>query len=228
MFFHLENSFERGNIRDLPMTGFFDQHYSPSLTKPIMIVGLQGTSDLGYRCTRKLVRTLGARRFAEYYSECFPDIALVNRRGLCSLPRWTFYEQSRVNPQLVMLCGSAELASQQPEDYYSTFHQIAEFSKTLGVRMTYVLDGTMTGEAIESTIRVAATRPVLLRRAQRYGAGILRRDSLPPVPGLLIGFHRFYGSPAMLILGSIEPTLRDGENVDVLLNFLRKFVRLKS
>jgi len=210
------------------MIGSFDQHYSPVLTKPIMIVGLPGTSDLGYRCTRKLVRTLAARRFAEYYNESFPDIALVNRRGLCSLPRWTFYERLRVKPHIVILCGSAELASQQPEDYYSTFHQIAEFSQKLAVRMTYILDGTVTGDATEDTIRVAATRPDLLRRAQRYGAGILRSDSLPPVPGLLIGFHRFYGSPAMLILGSIDPTLRNGENVDVLLNFLRKFVRLKS
>jgi len=210
------------------LTGFFGQHCSPRLTNPVMIVGLQGTSDLGYRCTKKLVRALGARRFAEYYSECFPDIALVNRGGLSSLPRWTFFERSKVNPHLVILCGSAELASQQPEDYYSTFHQIAEFSKALAVRMTYILDGTMTGEVIESTIRVAATHPDLLRRARRYGAGILRRTSLPSVPGLLIGFHRLYGSPAMLILCSTGPGLRNEGNVDALLNFLGKFVRLKS
>jgi proteasome assembly chaperone (PAC2) family protein len=94
--------------------------------------------------------------------------------------------------------------------------------------MTYILDGAMTGEAIEDKIRVAATSPDLLRRAQRHGAGILRRDSLPPVPGLLVGFHRLSGSPATLILGSIDTTLRDGENVDILLNFLRKLVPLES
>jgi len=209
------------------LTGFFDQHYVPSLSKPLMVVGLRGNTDLGYQCAKKLVNTLGAKRFAEYYSEWFPDLAFVGDNGLCRLPRWTLHETSSADPNVVILSGVARVASEDPEARYSTFNELVEFSKGLGVYVTYVLDGIVVGETEEKGIRVAATRPELVRRAQGQGALVLKDVALPLVPSMFLGLSRLHDLPAMLMVGSLGEPRSDDASVGALLSFLGKVSEIK-
>jgi len=209
------------------LTGFFDQHYVPSLSKPVMIVGLRGNTDLGYQCAKKLVKTLGAKRFAEYYSEWFPDLAFVDDSGLCRLPRWILHESSSEAPNVVILSGVARVASEDPEAHYSTFNELVEFSKSLGVRLTYVLDGIIVGEDESRSIRVAATSPELVRRAHSHGAQVLKDVALPPAPSMFLGLSRLYDLPAMLIVGSLGEPRSDDTSVEALLSFLGKVSEIK-
>jgi len=209
------------------LTGYFDQHYVPSLSKPVMVVGLRGNTDLGYLSAKKLAQTLGAKRFAEYYSEWFPDLAFVDDNGLCRLPRWVLHESSTAAPNVVILSGVTGVASEDPEAYYSTFDELVGFSKSLGVRVTYVLDGIIAGEAEEGGIQVAATSPELVRKAHRHGAQILKEVALPPAPSMFLGLSRLHDLAAMLIVGSLAEPRSDDVAVEALLSFLRKVAEIK-
>jgi len=209
------------------LTGFFDQHYVPSLSKPVMIVGLRGNTDLGYQCAKRLVKTLGAKRFAEYYSDWFPDLAFVDDSGLCRLPRWILHESSSTIPNVVILSGVTGVASEDPEAHYSTFNELTEFSKNLGVRFTYVLDGIIAGNGEEKRIQVAATSLELVRKAHRHGAQALKGVALPAVPSLFLGLSRLHDQAAMLIVGSLGEPRSDDATVETLLSFLRKVAGIK-
>lgn len=210
------------------LTGHFDQHYAPSLSKPVMVVGLRGSTGLGYLCAKKLVRTLGAKRFAEYYSECFPDLAFVDDSGLCRLPRWVLHESSTSTPNMVVLSGATGVAGDDPEAYYSTFDEIVQFSKGLKVHATYVLDGMIAGETEEDGIQVAATSPRLVRKARRHGARILREVALPPAPSMLLGLSRLRSQEAMLIVSSLPEPRSDEASIESLLSFLYKVAEIRA
>lgn len=210
------------------MTGYFDQHHLPRLSKPIMIVGLRSNTDLGYRCAKKIVRLLKARRFAEYYSDWFPDMALVDRKGLCNLPRWVFYESSTVDPNVMILNGVTDIASEQTEGYYSTVNEIIEFSKRLAINMIVILDGMITEENGEDSVKVAATTLQLIKRAKLHKAQILRKTALPPIPSILMGLSQFHSLPAMLVVGSARHPRSDDTEIDTVLSFLRKTIGLKA
>jgi len=210
------------------LTGFFDEHYVPSLSKPVMIVGLRGNTDLGYQCAKKLVKTLGAKRFAEYYNEWFPDLAFVNENGLCRLPRWTLHESSVTVPNVVILSGVTRVASEDPEAHYSTFNELVEFAKGLGVRLIYVLDGIIAGESEERRIQVAATSPELIRKAHHYGAQILKEVALPSTPSMFLGLSRLHNQAAMLIVGLLAEPRPDDAAVEALLSFLSKVAEIKT
>ncbi len=192
-----------------------------------MVVGLRGNTDLGYQCAKKLVKTLHAKRFAEYYSEWFPDLAFVDDNGLCRLPRWILHESSSVVPNVVILSGVARVASEDPEAHYSTFNELVEFSRSLGVRLTYVLDGTLVGEDEERGIRVAATSPELVRRAHSHGAKVLKDVALPPTPSMFLGLSRLHDLATMLIVGSLDEPRSDNTAIEALLLFLGKVAEIK-
>ena len=207
--------------------GYFDQHYVPSLSKPVMIIGLRSNTDLGYLCAKRLAKTLGAKRFAEYYSEFFPDLAFVDNSGLCRLPRWVLHESSKAIPNMVILSGVAGVISEDPEAYYSTFDELVRFSRSLGIHVAYVLDGTVSVEGEESDIQVAATDPKLVRKAHRHGAKVLKEVALPPTPSMSLGLSRFHELAAMLILGSLAEPESDDAAVASLLSFLYKVAEIK-
>lgn len=208
------------------MTGYFDQHYVPTLSKPVMVIGLRSNTDLGYMCAKKLIKGLRAKRFSEYYSEWFPDLAFVNYNGLCRLPRWVFHESSEADPNLIILSGVTEVASEQPEAYYSTFNEILRFSKAFAVCAAYVLDG-MISEEEGKGVRVAATSPKLVRRAQRHGAQIMKKVSLPPVSSMLLGLSRLYGLPATLIVSPMNQEKPSDSAVEAIYSFLCQIADLK-
>ncbi len=193
-----------------------------------MIVGLRGNTDLGYRCARKIVGLLKAKRFAEYYSDWFPDMALVDRKGLCSLPRWVFYESSTVDPNVMILNGVTDIASEQPEGYYSTMDEITKFSKKLAVDVVVILDGMTADEDERDSLKVAATTLQLIKRAKLHKAQIMRKTALPPIPSVLMGLCQLHGLPAMLVVGSVRHSRPDDTEIDAVLSFLHKAIGLKA
>jgi len=210
------------------LTGFFDEHYVPSLSNPVMIVGFRGNTDLGYQCAKKLVKTLGAKRFAEYYSEWFPDLAFVDDNGLCRLPRWTLHETSSTVPNVVILSGVTRVASEDPHAHYSTFNELVEFSKNLGVHLIYILDGIVAGESEERRVQVAATSPELIRKAHGHGAQILKDVALPSAPSMVLGLSRLHNQAAMLIVGLLAEPRSDDTAIEALLSFLGKVAEIKT
>ena len=222
-----DECYKIGRLR-FRLTGFFDEHYVPSLLKPVMIVGLRGNTDLGYQCAKKLVKTLGAKRFAEYYSEWFPDLAFVNDDGLCRLPRWTLHESSSTIPNAVILSGVTRVASEDPHAHYSTFNELVEFSKNLGVRLIYVLDGIVAGESEERRIQVATTSPELTRKAHGHGAQILKDVALPSAPSMFLGLSRLHSQAAMLIVGLLAEPKSDDTAIEATLSFLSKVAEIKT
>jgi len=128
---------------------------------------------------------------------------------------------------VVILSGVVKVASEDPEARYSTFNELVEFSKGLGVCVTYILDGIVVGEDEERGIRVAATSLELVRRAQRQGAMVLKDVALPPVPSMFLGLSRLHDLPAMLMVGSLGGPRSDDASVGVLLSFLGKVSKIK-
>jgi proteasome assembly chaperone (PAC2) family protein len=210
------------------LSGFFVEHYVPSLLKPVMIVGLRGYTDLGYQCAKRFVKNFGARRFAEYYNEWFPDLVFVDDNGICRLPRWLLHESSLAVPNVVVLSGVTRVATDDPAAHYSTFNELVEFADRLGVQTIYVLDGLVAEDGEEGIVQVAATSSELIEKARLLGAQVLKEVALPPAPSMLLGLSHLHSLKAMLVVASMPEPRSSDADVDVLLHFLKRVAGIKA
>lgn len=219
-------------VRRLPwviirMCGYFDQHYLPKLSDPILVVGLPSLGVLGCISAEKTIEETSARCFADYYSDFFPDFFEVDSNGLGRLPRLEFSEASTTKPNLIVLTGRATIVSDIPQSYYCVFDEILRFAKGLGVNAAYVLDALSSEEAPSPKFHVAASDRKMLIRAKKCGGEILRGARLQAVPSVILGLSRLHRIPALLVAMATQSQTETEANAKELFRFLIRITGLK-
>jgi len=208
------------------MCGYFDQHYLPKLSDPILVVGLPSLGVLGCISAEKVIEATNAKCFADYYSDFFPDFFEVGSNGLGRLPCLEFSEASTTKPNLIVLTGRATIVSDVPQSYYYVFDEILQFAKGLGVKVAYVLDALSSEHASSRKFHVAASDRRLLIGAEKHSGKILSEARLQAVPSVILGLSRFHRISALLVAMATEPQTETEANAKELLRFVFRITGL--
>jgi len=112
----------------------------PVLKKPILIEGLPGIGNVGKLALDFIIDETGARKIAEFQSNCFPHSVFVNEENLVELPAIeVFLKQRNGKNDLLLLAGDVQPLDEQ--SCYQFSDTVLEMAKELGCREIITLGG---------------------------------------------------------------------------------------
>jgi proteasome assembly chaperone (PAC2) family protein len=170
--------------------GVFHLEYSPKLKNPVYIIGAPGVGNVGRVSARLLVEWSQAKFFSSFYSCYFLDQALIQNDGICSLPRWEFYESNFCHPNLIIAVGNSRIAVDEPEAYYTVFDKILNFGLNFKIKKLIIIDGVAALSNHVKEIYIAATSENLIKKLTGFGGKSLKTTELPGTIGVLLGLAK--------------------------------------
>jgi proteasome assembly chaperone (PAC2) family protein len=197
------------------------KHSSPSLDNPLLIVGLPGIAGIGEIATRKIIESTKAILFAELYSPVFPDYVSVDERGVCSLPRYTFYFSDKKN-NIVILSGNCQPAIDDIPAFYEICEDILNFSTSLGCKQIIVLEGTLSDQP-ENEVFIAYNSKKIAEEYIKKGAVLYKNGMIAGISGLLLGLAKIKGIKGICLLSSTLDSTNGREAGFRLVRALSKF-----
>jgi proteasome assembly chaperone (PAC2) family protein len=208
--------------------GFFHLDYLPKLKNPIYIIGVSGVGNVGRVSARLLVEWSQAKLFSKFYSQYFPDQALIQNDGTCSLPKWEFYESSFCHPNLIIAVGDSKISIEEPEAYYNVLDEILSFGLKFKAKNLIVIDGVAAlSEDYIKDIYVVSSSKNLVKKLIKFGGKVLRSSELPGSIGVLIGFANLKMLNGIGIIKPSKSLILDKEAADSIFKFLIKALNLK-
>lgn len=208
--------------------GFLHLDYVPKLKNPIYVIGVSGVGNVGRVSARLLIEWSRAKLFSKFYSPYFPDQALIQNDGSCSLPRWEFYESSFCYPNLIIAVGDSKISIEEPEAYYNVLDEILNFGLKFKVKDLIVVDGVaaLSNDYIKD-IYVVASSESLVKKLIKLGGKVLRSSELPGSIGVLLGLSKLKMINGIGIIKPSKSLFLDKEAGDSTFKFLIKALNLK-
>jgi len=184
--------------------------YRPVLNKPVLVEGLPGFGGVGEEAARLLIDYAKAQLFAELYSPHFPDYTIVDRSGICNLPRYQFHWAKHDDVDLIILTGDTQPSPDDLPAHYEVCGLIVDFIREFDCRFIVSLGG-MPSSTGKPAICVAATSPRLVKDVVEDGVAVYRNGMIAGATGLLLGLARIYGIHGICLLGAAEKPIGDRE-----------------
>ncbi|MBS7655973.1 PAC2 family protein [Candidatus Bathyarchaeota archaeon] len=209
-------------------TGFLHLDYLPKVKNPIYIIGVSGVGNVGRVSARLLIEWSQAKLFSKFYSPYFPDQALIQNNGTCSLPKWELYESGVCNPNLIIVVGDSKISIEEPEAYYNVFNEILNFGLKFKIKSLIVIDGVaaLSSDYLKD-IYIVATSESLVKKLTKFGVKILRSSELPGSIGVLLGLAKLKILNGIGIIKPCKSLILDKEAGESTFNFLIKALNLK-
>lgn len=207
--------------------GYFRIHRAPQRRDPTLVIGLGWDRGPCASTALLLANSIGAKLFAEYYSRFFPDQAIINPLGICNLPRYEFYEGELNGGALVICVGNADIAVDEPEAFYEVSSDVAGFAKGIGAKRAIILDSAPARGGEGGGIRYVVNAPLDIEGLEELALIPIRNSRLPGSFGLLLGFLRLKGIPALGILVPIDPSAPEGQAQPALLHLIHRLASAK-
>lgn len=207
---------------------------TPKLKSPLLIEGLPGVGNIGRVAVGYLISELGAKRFADLYSEhFFPFVMLHENYEIKLLKNEFFYWKAKEKGQrdLVLLVGDCQSLS--PNGHYDVMEKVLDFSEKLGVKEIFTIGGLATGDIEEKPKALGSvTDKEMLKQYKGHGIEFTAGEKVGYIvgaAGLLLGLGAERGIPGMCILGETSgfPIVTDPKAAEVVLNPLIKILNLK-
>lgn len=179
----------------------------PKLNKPVFIEGLPGVGNIGRVAAGYLVEELGAKKFAELYSEWFfPFVMLHDDYKIHLLKNELYYVKKgkKSKHDLIILTGDCQSLS--PQGHYDVSTKILEFIKGFGVKDIFTIGGLATGELEDKEQKVvgAVTHKELLKKYKdkkiEFNAG-KKVGYIVGATGLLLGIGAEMDMKGVCLLG---------------------------
>ncbi|MBM3303577.1 MAG: proteasome assembly chaperone family protein [Candidatus Aenigmarchaeota archaeon] len=207
---------------------------SPKLRNPLLIEGLPGVGNIGRVAVGYMIKELGAKKFADLYSEhFFPFVMLQEGYNIRLLKNEFYYYKAKGAGQrdLILLIGDCQSLS--PHGHYEVADAILEFAQKLGVREVFTIGGLATGE-LEKRAGVlgAATSEKVKDRYAKFGVNFNAGDKVGYIvgaAGLIPGLSKERGMDGLCILGETTgfPIVTDPKAAEAVLNVLTKIIKIK-
>lgn len=207
---------------------------SPKLRNPLLIEGLPGVGNIGRVAVGYMIKELGAKKFADLYSEhFFPFVMLQEGYNIRLLKNEFYYYKAKGAGQrdLILLVGDCQSLS--PHGHYEVADAILEFAQKLGVREVFTIGGLATGE-LEKRAGVlgAATSEKVKDRYAKFGVNFNAGDKVGYIvgaAGLIPGLSKERGMDGLCILGETTgfPIVTDPKAAEAVLNVLTKIIKIK-
>jgi len=173
----------------------------PKLENPVFVEGLPGFGNVGKIAARLIIEFTRAQVFAELYSPSFPDYVLVNKDGVCILPRYEFHTASLGKTQFVILTGDPQPSREDVVAHYKLCGDILDFVAEYGCKFIATMAGVTTPKPA-GEVYVAATSPELAAKAVEKGAVVYGGGRILGAAGLLLGLAKDRGWEGVCFLGA--------------------------
>lgn len=207
----------------------------PELRNPLVIVGLPGIGNVAKISVDYLIKQLGARLFAVFYSPVFPPYVLVKPGSQVELLKNELYywKNDRSGHDLIFFTGNTQPTT--PKAQYVVLEQILDYIEPFKVQRLISMAAFVVETRVEKPrVYAAATHPELFLELKQYGVLPMGEGSIGGANGLVVGLARIRNIAGMCLLsetlpGCITPSggiLADPKAARALLTVLSKFLGL--
>ena len=206
----------------------------PKLKNPVLIEGLPGVGNIGRVAVGYLIEELGAKKFAQLYSEHFFPFVMLHENFQIHLLKNEFYYWNAKKPNqrdLIMLIGDCQSLSTQ--GHYDVTEKILDFVEKLGVKEMFTVGGLATGE-IEDKPKVigAVSHKELAKKYSKSGIDFSAGDRVGYIvgaSGLFLGLGKERGMKGVCLLGETSgfPIVTDPKAADSVLEILTKILNIR-
>lgn len=206
----------------------------PKLKNPILIEGLPGVGNIGRVAVGYLIEELGAKKFAQLYSEHFFPFVMLHENYQVHLLKNEFYYWKAKKPgqrDLILLVGDCQSLS--THGHYEVIEKVLDFVEKLGVKEMFTIGGLATGEAEESPkIYGAVSDKELAKKYSKSGIDFSAGEKVGYIvgaSGLFLGLGKERGMKGVCMLGETSgfPIVTDPKAAEVILDSLTKILKIK-
>ena len=206
----------------------------PKLKNPILIEGLPGVGNIGRVAVGYLIEELGAKKFAQLYSEhFFPFVMLHENYQVHLLKNEFYYWKAKKAGQrdLILLVGDCQSLS--THGHYEVIEKVLDFVEKFGVKEMFTVGGLATGEVEDDPkIYGAVSDKELVKKFQKYGIDFSAGEKVGYIvgaSGLFLGLGKERGMKGVCMLGETSgfPIVTDPRAAEVILDSLTKILKLK-
>jgi len=194
----------------------------PKLKEPIIIAGLPGIAHIGKLAVEYLIHQLRARKFAELYSEHFPEW-VVREDGLAKPLKVDFYSCRPDGLERDIILATADAQAASPFGQYKLSGEILDIAvdhgaETVITMAAYVLSSLESRPSVVGTATDAETAGML----KKHDVELLDGGMIVGMNGLLVGLAGARGLKGFCLLGATQGGLLDvGATEEVLKSLAR-------
>lgn len=206
----------------------------PKLKNPILIEGLPGVGNIGRVAVGYLIEELGAKKFAQLYSEHFFPFVMLHENYQVHLLKNEFYYWKAKKPgqrDLILLVGDCQSLS--THGHYEVIEKVLDFVEEFGVKEMFTIGGLATGEVEEDPkIYGAVSDKELARKYKKFGIDFSAGEKVGYIvgaSGLFLGLGKERGMKGICMLGETSgfPIVTDPKAAEIILDSLTKILNIK-
>jgi uncharacterized protein (TIGR00162 family) len=206
----------------------------PKLKNPILIEGLPGVGNIGRVAVGYLIEELGAKKFAQLYSEHFFPFVMLHENFQVHLLKNEFYywkAKKAGQRDLIFLVGDCQSLS--THGHYEVIEKVLDFVEKLGVKEMFTVGGLATGEVEEDPkIYGAVSDKALVKKYEKFGIDFSAGEKVGYIvgaSGLFLGLGKERGMKGICMLGETSgfPIVTDPRAAEVILDSLTKILKIK-
>lgn len=205
----------------------------PKLNNPILVEGLPGVGNIGRVAVGYLIEELGAKKFAQLYSEhFFPFVMLHDNYQIHLLKNEFYYWKAKKKGQrdLIFLIGDCQSLS--THGHYEIIEKVLDFVEKLGVKEIITIGGLATGEIEDTpTVYGAVSEKGLAKKYEKLGIDFTAGERVGYIvgaSGLFLGLGKERGMKGICMLGETSgfPIVTDPKAAEAVLDILKKILRI--
>jgi uncharacterized protein (TIGR00162 family) len=206
----------------------------PKLKNPILIEGLPGVGNIGRVAVGYLIEELGAKKFAQLYSEHFFPFVMLHDNFQVHLLKNEFYYWKAKKPgqrDLILLVGDCQSLS--THGHYEIIEKVLDFVEKYGVKEMFTIGGLATGEMEDHPkIFGAVSDKELTKKYTKFGIDFSAGEKVGYIvgaSGLFLGLGKERGMKGVCMLGETSgfPIVTDPKAAEVILDSLTKILKIK-
>ena len=206
----------------------------PKLKNPILVEGLPGVGNIGRVAVGYLIEELGAKKFAQLYSEHFFPFVMLHENFQVHLLKNEFYywkAKKAGQRDLILLVGDCQSLS--THGHYDIIEKVLDFVEKLGVKEMFTIGGLATGEMEENPkIYGAVSDKNLVKKYEKFGIDFSAGEKVGYIvgaSGLFLGLGKERGMKGICMLGETSgfPIVTDPKAAEIILDSLTKILKIK-
>lgn len=182
----------------------------PRLKRPVLIAGLPGIANIGKLAVEYLIHKLNAVKFAELYSEYFPEWAIQENGALKTL-KMDFFHARPTGLKRDLILATADAQAATPTGQYMLTGEILDFAgkqgvETVATMAAYVL---AQNEVRDENVVGAASDAEVRKLLKEHGVELLDGGMIVGMNGLLPALAAAEGMRGLCLLGTTKGGLLD-------------------
>lgn len=199
----------------------------PRLKKPVLVAALPGIAHIGKLAVEFLIRELRAEKFAELYSEHFPEW-VVREGGLVKTLKVDFYHCRPNGSKRDLILATADAQASSSKGQYELSNEILDFATDNGAN-TVITMAAYVISPDESRNRVVgvASDTKMAKLLAKHNIELLNNGMIVGMNGLLVAMAAVRDLEGFCLLGTTSGGILDAQATKAVLEALANILGFK-